>query len=260
MRRGVPARRVGGRLVTTVFDLAARAVRRRSARACPASWPAGYDDAAEPYTPAWQEAAHRRRRRPRRRASRASSRATPSVTDGRSMIVMGAGTNHWFHSDQTYRAMLVAGAAVRLPGRQRRRLGALRRPGEGAPDHRLVDGRVRARLAAPAAPAARDAVLVPVHRPVALRVASAPSEFTSPVGPGAAWAACTSPTATRSAARLGLAARATRPSTATRSTSPTSRARGGHGRPPTTSCASCARAACASPARTPTAPRTTRAS
>ena len=27
------------------------------------------------------------------------------------MIVMGAGTNHWFHSDQTYRAMLVAGPA-----------------------------------------------------------------------------------------------------------------------------------------------------
>ena len=27
-------------------------------------------------------------------------------TGGRSMIVMGAGTNHWFHSDQTYRAML----------------------------------------------------------------------------------------------------------------------------------------------------------
>ena len=27
-------------------------------------------------------------------------------TNGRSMIVMGAGTNHWYHSDQIYRAML----------------------------------------------------------------------------------------------------------------------------------------------------------
>ena len=100
------------------------------------------------------------------------------------MIVMGAGTNHWFHSDQTYRSMLALVLLLRLPGRQRRRLGALRRPGEGAPDHRLVDRRVRARLVAPAAPAARDPVLVPGHRPVALRDASAPSEFTSPAGNG----------------------------------------------------------------------------
>ena len=27
-------------------------------------------------------------------------------TEGRSMICMGAGTNHWFHSDQTYRTFL----------------------------------------------------------------------------------------------------------------------------------------------------------
>ena len=27
-------------------------------------------------------------------------------SDGRSMIIMGAGTNHWFHSDTIYRAFL----------------------------------------------------------------------------------------------------------------------------------------------------------
>ena len=32
--------------------------------------------------------------------------ANAEQTEGRSMIVMGAGTNHWFHSDQTYRSML----------------------------------------------------------------------------------------------------------------------------------------------------------
>ena len=58
--------------------------------------------------------------------------------------------------------------ALRLPGRERRRLGALRRPGEGAPDHRLVDARLRARLEPAAAPAGDDAVLVPDERPVAL--------------------------------------------------------------------------------------------
>lgn len=45
LRRGVPARRVGGHLVTTVFDLmlAQYGVRRDG---LPGQWPAGYDDAA----------------------------------------------------------------------------------------------------------------------------------------------------------------------------------------------------------------------
>ena len=54
------------------------------------------------------------------------------------MIAMGAGTNHWFHSDQIYRTFFTLLDAVRLPGRQRRRLGALRRPGEGAAADRLA--------------------------------------------------------------------------------------------------------------------------
>jgi hypothetical protein len=57
---------------------------------------------------------------------------------------------------------------VRLPGGQRRGLGALRRPGEGPPDQRLVDARVRARLEPAAAPAGDDAVLVSRERPVPL--------------------------------------------------------------------------------------------
>ena len=55
MRRGVPAVRVGGRLVTTVLDLmlATYGVAREG---LPGEWPASYDDASVPYTPAWQEA------------------------------------------------------------------------------------------------------------------------------------------------------------------------------------------------------------
>ena len=70
------------------------------------------------------------------------------------MILMGAGTNHWFHSDTIYRSFL---ALLILTGSraQRRRLGALRRPGEGAPAHRLGDDGDRHRLVAPAAPDAR---------------------------------------------------------------------------------------------------------
>ncbi|MGH3424621.1 MAG: molybdopterin-dependent oxidoreductase, partial [Nocardioidaceae bacterium] len=54
VRRGVPATRVAGRLVTTVFDLlmAQYAVPRDG---LPGEWPTGYDD-PQPYTPAWQEA------------------------------------------------------------------------------------------------------------------------------------------------------------------------------------------------------------
>ena len=55
LRRGVPARRVGGRLVTTVFDLLAAQFGVRRDDALPGEWPAGYDDPSTPCTPAWQE-------------------------------------------------------------------------------------------------------------------------------------------------------------------------------------------------------------
>ena len=103
MRRGVPARRVDGHLVTTVFDLLAAQL-GVARDGLPGEWPAGLDD-PEPCTPAWQQeitgvdadAVTRVAREFARNAER---------TEGRSMIVMGAGTNHWYHSDQLYRAML----------------------------------------------------------------------------------------------------------------------------------------------------------
>jgi len=104
MVRGVPAKRIGDRLVTTVFDLALAQYGVERA-GLPGEWPTGYDDAATPYTPAWQEGitgvdAGRCAAVAREFADNAER------TQGRSMIVMGAGTNHWFHSDQTYRSML----------------------------------------------------------------------------------------------------------------------------------------------------------
>ncbi|MEU2157967.1 nitrate reductase subunit alpha [Streptomyces sp. NPDC019396] len=104
LRRGVPVRRVSGRLVTTVYDLllAQYGVAREG---LPGSWPTGYDDAQEPYTPAWQAAitgvaADKAARIAREFATNAEE------SGGRSMIIMGAGTNHWFHSDTIYRAFL----------------------------------------------------------------------------------------------------------------------------------------------------------
>jgi nitrate reductase / nitrite oxidoreductase, alpha subunit len=100
IRRGVPVRRIGGRLVTTVFDLlmAQYAVHRDG---LPGEWPAGYDN-PQPYTPAWQEAVTSVPAAAATRVAREFAR-NAELSRGRSMICMGAGTNHWFHSDQIYR-------------------------------------------------------------------------------------------------------------------------------------------------------------
>jgi nitrate reductase / nitrite oxidoreductase, alpha subunit len=104
LRRGVPVRRIGGQLVTTVFDLvlAQYGVGRDG---LPGDWPTGYDDPDQPYTPAWQE---------RFTSVPASSclRVARELADnaersgGRTMIIMGAGVCQWFHGDATYRAIL----------------------------------------------------------------------------------------------------------------------------------------------------------
>jgi nitrate reductase alpha subunit len=103
VRRSVPVRRVGGQLVTTVLDLmlAHYAVGRPG---LPGEWPDGYDDPA-PHTPAWQEAITSVDRRLVVRVAREFAR-NAELTQGRSMIAMGAGTNHWFHSDTIYRTFL----------------------------------------------------------------------------------------------------------------------------------------------------------
>ena len=148
-----PPKRIGGHLVTTVFDLLARPARRRAATACRATGRAATTTRC-PCTPAWQQEhtgvdAGRVTRIAREFARNAE------LTEGRSMIVMGAG-----HQPLVPRRPDLPGdaeprPALRLPGRQRRRLGALRRPGEGAPDHRLRRVAFATRLDAAAAPAGR---------------------------------------------------------------------------------------------------------
>ncbi|OBB11361.1 nitrate reductase subunit alpha [Mycolicibacterium setense] len=104
LERGVPTKTVAGHRVTTVFDLmlAQYGVARDG---LPGQWPSGYDDATEPYTPAWQEAITGV---PAQAAERIAREFADNAerSKGRSMILMGAGTNHWFHSDQIYRSFL----------------------------------------------------------------------------------------------------------------------------------------------------------
>ncbi|MGZ4568740.1 MAG: nitrate reductase subunit alpha [Blastococcus sp.] len=115
LRRGVPVHRVHGHVVTTVFDLllAAYGVARPG---LPGTWPAGYDDPSQPCTPAWQESITSVPAAAAARIGREFA-ANAAQSQGRSMIVMGAGTNHWFHSDTIYRAFL---ALVTLTGCQGR--------------------------------------------------------------------------------------------------------------------------------------------
>ncbi|NMH97526.1 nitrate reductase subunit alpha [Pseudonocardia acidicola] len=104
LRRGVPVRRIGGRLVTTVFDLmlAQYGVHRDG---LPGRWPTGYGDPAEPYTPAWQEAITSVPAGQVVRVAREMA-ANAEESHGRTMIIMGAGICQWFHGDATYRAVL----------------------------------------------------------------------------------------------------------------------------------------------------------
>ncbi|MDP4015487.1 MAG: nitrate reductase subunit alpha [Candidatus Nanopelagicales bacterium] len=106
-RRGVPATvletETGKRLVTTVYDLmlAQYGVGREG---LPGEWPTGYDD-PQPYTPAWQEEITGV---PASLAIRVGREFAKNAEEsgGRSMIILGAGTNHWFHSDTIYRTFL----------------------------------------------------------------------------------------------------------------------------------------------------------
>ncbi|HEY8450885.1 MAG TPA: nitrate reductase subunit alpha [Natronosporangium sp.] len=104
LRRGVPVRRVGDHVVTTVYDLllAQYGVARDG---LPGQWPSSYEDADAPYTPAWQEPITGV---PAAACARIAREFADNAerSGGRSMIIMGAGTNHWFHSDTIYRAML----------------------------------------------------------------------------------------------------------------------------------------------------------
>ena len=102
--RGVPVRRVNGRLVATVYDilLAQYAVEREG---LPGQWPTDYMDASTPGTPAWQEEFTSVPAGAAIKIGREFA-ANAVETEGRSMILMGAGTNHYYHSDEIYRTFL----------------------------------------------------------------------------------------------------------------------------------------------------------
>jgi len=168
----VPVRQVqtpsGPLIVTTVFDLLAAhlGVRRKETDAHPEDYPSGYDD-PQAYTPAWQEAITGVPAADAIRVAREFAE-NAEKTRGKSMIFLGAGTNHWFHSDMIYRASSTSqrfAAARGSTAAAGRITWARKRCDPGG----LVPGGLRPGLAPAAAPAERDLPLVLCHRPVALR-------------------------------------------------------------------------------------------
>jgi nitrate reductase alpha subunit len=107
--RGVPARRLvcaDGRevLVTTVYDVLM--AQYGVARGLPGAYPTG-DDERAPYTPAWAEQITGVPRETLRRFALEWGE-TAERTGGRCVVVIGAGINHWYHANLTYRAAIHA--------------------------------------------------------------------------------------------------------------------------------------------------------
>ncbi|MCL5735980.1 MAG: nitrate reductase subunit alpha [Actinobacteria bacterium] len=115
MHRSVPALKIKGHLVTTVFDLllAQCGVQRGETLG---EWPRGYDDSHEPFTPAWQERLTGISGAAVAATAREFAR-NAELTRGRSMIATGAGLSHWHHSDLAYRAITTVLAACGCIGR-----------------------------------------------------------------------------------------------------------------------------------------------
>ncbi len=105
--RGVPVKKIvdhDGKFlwISTVYDL--MMAHMGVDRALPGDYPENYDDTM-PYTPAWQESITGVDRHLAIRVAREFAE-NAAKTRGRSMIALGAGTNHWYHSDLIYRSII----------------------------------------------------------------------------------------------------------------------------------------------------------
>ncbi len=92
--------------VTTVFDLMAAhlGILPGQAPGTTADYPTGYED-PKPYTPAWQEPITGVPAADVIRVAREFAE-NAEKTRGKSMIFLGAGTNHWYHGDMIYRTII----------------------------------------------------------------------------------------------------------------------------------------------------------
>jgi len=120
LRRGVPVielRLRDGRIVkaTTAYDLLLSHAGVQ--RGLGGEYPTGYDDASQPFTPAWQESQTGVSRDLVLRVAREFA-DNASKTHGKSMFITGSGVLHWYHGGSlTYRAEAVMGILCGCMGR-----------------------------------------------------------------------------------------------------------------------------------------------
>lgn len=107
--RGVPVKKVkttkGNVSVTTVYDLIM--AQYGVGRGLAGDYPDSYDDAGQAYTPAWQEIFTGIAAKNVIRFAREWS-STAIATNGKCMIIIGAGINHWYHCNLIYKAGAMA--------------------------------------------------------------------------------------------------------------------------------------------------------
>jgi nitrate reductase alpha subunit len=108
--RGVPIRYIetldGEKVpVTTVYDLIM--AQYGIDRGLPGDYPKDYGDKDAAYTPAWQEVFTGVDAKTVVQFAREWA-GTANVTEGKCMIIIGAGCNHWYHNNLIYRAGIMA--------------------------------------------------------------------------------------------------------------------------------------------------------
>jgi len=107
LERAVPVKRVslgeGEALIATVFDLFC--ANYGLDRGLGGEWVASSFDQDVPYTPAWQEAITGVPADKVVAVARAFA-DNAEKTRGKSMVILGAGLNHWYHMDMNYRGII----------------------------------------------------------------------------------------------------------------------------------------------------------
>ncbi len=107
--RGVPVKKIktvdGEKLVTTVYDLTM--AQYGVARGLEGDYPKSYDEKDQAYTPAWQEIFTGVDAKMVTSYAREWAN-TAEITEGKCMIIIGAGINHWYHNNLIYRSGIMA--------------------------------------------------------------------------------------------------------------------------------------------------------
>jgi nitrate reductase alpha subunit len=107
--RNVPAKWVetsdGRELVATVYDL--MIAQFGVSRGLAGEYPTDYNDEEQSYTPAWQEKWTGVSRETVIKFAREWA-ATAEKTEGKCMVIIGAGINHWYHNNLIYRSAITA--------------------------------------------------------------------------------------------------------------------------------------------------------